>query len=122
LRKSYPALPCRATDCSVPSGLIASGDLRFFSTPFKALISTGIYGAAEAMPFVKSFTLPRERTFGAKERVRELHFQHSVPQGRLNLGCDAILDNFQPSLRGFLASSAVKEMPSPNLEKRTSGA
>jgi hypothetical protein len=33
--KSYPALPCRATDCPVPSGLIASGYLRFFSTPFK---------------------------------------------------------------------------------------
>src|SRR5580704_16735643 len=30
LRQSYPALPCRATDCPVPSGLIASGDLRFF--------------------------------------------------------------------------------------------
>jgi hypothetical protein len=34
--KSYPALPCRATDCPVPSGLIASGYLRFFSTPLKA--------------------------------------------------------------------------------------
>jgi len=33
--KSYPALPCRATDCPVPSGLIPSGDRRFFSTPLK---------------------------------------------------------------------------------------
>ena len=33
LRESYPALPCRATDCPVPSGLIASGDLRFFLPP-----------------------------------------------------------------------------------------
>ena len=31
--KSFPALPCRATDCPVPSGLIALGDLRFCSTP-----------------------------------------------------------------------------------------
>ena len=31
--KSFPALPCRATDCPVPSGLIASDDLQFFSTP-----------------------------------------------------------------------------------------
>src|SRR6266851_9159533 len=31
--KAYPALPCRATDCPVPSGLIPSSNLRFFSTP-----------------------------------------------------------------------------------------
>ena len=30
--KSFPALPCRAPDCPVPSGLIASGEMRFFST------------------------------------------------------------------------------------------
>ena len=57
--KSHPALPCRATDCPVPSGLTASGDLRFFSTPqspigfrekylrgFKALIAETGYGPA----------------------------------------------------------------------------
>ena len=31
--KSYPALPCRATDCPVPSGLIPTSNLRFFFHP-----------------------------------------------------------------------------------------
>jgi hypothetical protein len=36
--KFYPALPCRATDCPVPPGLISSGNLRFFAISFKAVL------------------------------------------------------------------------------------
>ena len=73
LRESYPALPCRATDCPVPSGLIGSGHLRFFSIPLKPssfaaskarlklscpdtkhqIRDSGRVGAFRAVPFVR---------------------------------------------------------------------
>jgi hypothetical protein len=56
--KSYPALPCRATGCPVPSGLIASSDLRFSSTPLKSssLVPRGGIGVrlATRLKIVKS--------------------------------------------------------------------
>jgi hypothetical protein len=36
--KSYPALPCRAIGYAVPSGLLASGDLRFLSLRLRFLL------------------------------------------------------------------------------------
>jgi hypothetical protein len=67
--KPFPALPCRATDCPVPSGLIAPGDLRFFSTPFKAQIFVG-----SLRPDLKSCPDTKHRSGD----------ENSVPQGRLD--------------------------------------
>jgi hypothetical protein len=52
LLEILPGTPCRATDCPVPSGLIASGDLRFFSTPVKGrtLQRSGSSAACRAGP------------------------------------------------------------------------
>ena len=52
--KFYPALPCRATDCPVPSGLIASGDLRFFPTPLKPSSLACFYGPNKVVPRYKT--------------------------------------------------------------------
>jgi hypothetical protein len=46
-------------------------------------------------------------TSGAKERVWKTPFPNSVPQGRLKIGRDVILDNLQPSLRDSIMSLGV---------------
>jgi hypothetical protein len=66
LLKSYPALPCRATDCPVPSGLIASGDLRFFSTPLKPSSLAAFTARLKPCPDTKL-----ERTTGTRKGSRE---------------------------------------------------
>jgi hypothetical protein len=62
--KSYPALPCRATDCPIPSGLIPSSNLRFFSTPkpvpFKKRVLTQILKALISSILRHSRALPSD--------------------------------------------------------------
>jgi hypothetical protein len=61
-----PALPCRPTDCPLPSGLIASGDLRFFSTPLKPSSFAACMARLKSCPDTKL-----ERTTGTSEGLRE---------------------------------------------------